>query len=1682
MAYSTKYTITYDSAARTRCVVQLQQEDYSGPVTELTPAKEPSRIRWGRQRQTDELMGQPILPVDARIRFKGDADGQTARTDLFDIGTTEWRVRFMEGTSGSETLVWQGYVLDDLIRDNPFSESEDIEIVAADGFKMLENKQQVNQLTDTYAYNFANLLQPLHNLPIVTSMQWAPDEASIPAGETALNHLYVPYGGYRELDERGDEREQLNQREQLDDMLRRFGLVLFQYGGEWHVHQRDAINTTTGEIQQWTMPAGEYEAAGVTLFNSAAETVNLNVGDLMDEGNGTPYVLKTERPGAGIQRLRSVTSVHRFADLGSVFANAGFESGLTHWTTGGNGTVSVDNYDNTAATRNSTQENLNVCVLSPGDTTESRSSSTPGPVLSQDSFLRLSDATRGVLWMDWQMGQSDPNRGGATRVRITTDSHSLEVGKMSIDGFTEAAVDEPGIINVTAEYPGVDPEVLLIPKGTDIRVMQDVADNGNGESGVSEIVTITVEEDVYTGDTSIRATFDKDIPADTYITYYRWTSADVEINERFLPRFMLGANVMNDMQLAVPLHTPTGVSVSGNLGIEIRAPYGDYGRDWSNPDDVTDVSNTDVYVDNVNATIKINGEDVSETRITILDPEVEDGRHQEIVHRMGDGPIVDHPRAIDYDLFTGTPITETWKDASDQTGRVLERFTAENLMRQQRRSLRRYNFRLTVREGQELTPYSVYEVDGDLFTVGMMERRWASHANNARVQLDELKDFGTAGLQQGFSMGSSSSTGSGGSSSPTFVDSQNVSGATSWSELSGRPGGLYAANAATDGITETIPLTSAAITGALGYTPYQEGTDLTARAITLENLEFSTAPQVNGTLLYDQSTGLAVRYDAGTLTPNTYTGYSTLLDSVNTITGPNLDLTGGTVADARPTLSILQGPGSGLDADTLDGSHASSFLRSDVETTITAPWTFTKHLTFTAAQDQLRFDNTGDTVYWQNKPSENVEFGVYNVTKGTWSVRVKDTAEIDLLGDVQVDGNVEIDNGISTSLTIRSNDAGESVIMAHGNNQGTGRVFVGQSSGFGGGIEYNGDGTPTSTGAGSDYVTLYRRDAGEDEWTARNKYSNNTWEFRGDVLFNEQVISPGAATGFTGSGTIIDATESWFENVQIRGRLTARELEIRKITQSKGPHMFGVGGGKVDSVSGSGVVREITFVEDHGFDSSWGDANTGGSPEADFVIVQEYAAGSGNVIRKLEGRVQDVIDSKTALINWDYGANTDVPKEGDDIVQVASYNNNRDGMIFVDPFGPHIDVLDGISTLSDWDSRSPTVRLGDISGAPVLADGTQPSGHGLYATNIFLEGTVVADNGKIGNWTINDDALYGTDQSIHMALALSDDSGLPWGTPVRGLQIGTDINNRMWFGKVGSDYDMRVRVDGDDLVQLGSSTNQIAGWSITSRRMVRAFAAGQDVYVGQWSDKTGIRARGTGGFVRLNLWNNDPEFLAYADNSNFVSIGSGFQRSVMGMTVKAAGKIVFETSTTGAVFGNVTITDELKMGDGGIIRNGDDDFRITDDGINLIGDGSVYGSPSQITFTKESGAEAGSLYYDGEFGGDNLHLETPGGITIRSLNDGSIKLLSDEKVVLGQRQNEVPAFTVDRPNETITNDCTYNIYRNMATDQLSDSEVRSRLSKGECMLYPIEFSNGNINLCFAAHREDGSVEQSFMST
>ena len=93
--------------------------------------------------------------------------------------------------------------------------------------------------------------------------------------------------------------------------------------------------------------------------------------------------------------------------------------------------------------------------------------------------------------------------------------------------------------------------------------------------------------------------------------------------------------------------------------------------------------------------------------------------------------------------------------------------------------------------------------------------------------------------------------------------------------------------------------------------------------------------------------------------------------------------------------------------------------------------------------------------------------------------------------------NLLIDNGTSTLVNVRCDNGGNAIVRAGGEGQGTGVFEVSQDNGsHGGGISYNGDGSPSFvSGESSDHVTFYRISGGTRTEVFNYPYSGNVVNF-----------------------------------------------------------------------------------------------------------------------------------------------------------------------------------------------------------------------------------------------------------------------------------------------------------------------------------------------------------------------------------------------------------------------------------------------------------------------------------------------------------------------------------------------------------------------------------------------------------
>ncbi|MCP4927879.1 MAG: hypothetical protein GY918_02340, partial [Gammaproteobacteria bacterium] len=210
------------------------------------------------------------------------------------------------------------------------------------------------------------------------------------------------------------------------------------------------------------------------------------------------------------------------------------------------------------------------------------------------------------------------------------------------------------------------------------------------------------------------------------------------------------------------------------------------------------------------------------------------------------------------------------------------------------------------------------------------------------------------------------------------------------------------------------------------------------------------------------------------------------------------------------------------------GATSVSFDASTQKVTISSTDTDTVYSHPTHPGDDINLDTgalTGATVI------SDLDFNVTTDTKGhvtdanaAYSTRSITAADV---GALPITGGT-LDNGTNTTLTVKCDDDGRALIRAHGDSQGTGAIEVGQSDAYGGGMSYNGDGSPAFvSGETDDNITFYRLEGGTRYEVFHYPYNSNV------VNFNETPKVGGTTVALSNHTHSYDNYNGW--DLQVNG-------------------------------------------------------------------------------------------------------------------------------------------------------------------------------------------------------------------------------------------------------------------------------------------------------------------------------------------------------------------------------------------------------------------------------------------------------------------------------------------------------------------------------------------------------------------
>ncbi len=196
-------------------------------------------------------------------------------------------------------------------------------------------------------------------------------------------------------------------------------------------------------------------------------------------------------------------------------------------------------------------------------------------------------------------------------------------------------------------------------------------------------------------------------------------------------------------------------------------------------------------------------------------------------------------------------------------------------------------------------------------------------------------------------------------------------------------------------VTGTVSTDGIALTGNMTVTGTVDGRDVSADGTKLDTIATNANNYVHPTFAGDDFsvdtgalTGATVVSDIDINVTTDTNGHVTDANgsvATRTLTLADLGYTGETNATADQTASeiltaikTVDGSGSGLDADLLDGLQASQFLRSDAADTMTS------QLTMSGTSPQIKFNDTNGDDFWIHANTNNFYVLTDRDDNGTW--------------------------------------------------------------------------------------------------------------------------------------------------------------------------------------------------------------------------------------------------------------------------------------------------------------------------------------------------------------------------------------------------------------------------------------------------------------------------------------------------------------------------------------------------------------------------------------------------------------------------------------------------------------------------------------------------------------------------
>ena len=484
--------------------------------------------------------------------------------------------------------------------------------------------------------------------------------------------------------------------------------------------------------------------------------------------------------------------------------------------------------------------------------------------------------------------------------------------------------------------------------------------------------------------------------------------------------------------------------------------------------------------------------------------------------------------------------------------------------------------------------------------------------------------------------------------------------------------------------------------------------------------------------------------------------------------------------------------------------------------------------TLTMDDSDILFEHSDGSNYYRIGIGASANFEIYNTNYGRTDLLItQSTGDATFAGDITTGTTSDT---VDRYIKVLSGDTKQASLEAYGNSQGTGVVYVGQSIAYGGGIVYNGDGSPAFGNVTTDTISFYRREAGTNSEVFRYGYGGATVTFVGNVVVqgtgannttfsttaNQLKLTNSYSTGASGM-TFYSSNDTWMSTFYATGSdygYLDGEYAAWDLRKDKGGGLY-LNDNTTYFVQPEGTsnMNAATFAGAVTIDSSTATLNIKGSNTGASLINFADAA-DGNV-----GRIYySHTDNSMAFKANDLTRFT-IDSSGDSTFSAQAFSaatSSGDGSSTLTTKG-YVDGLITGATIyrGAWDPS------GGGYGSPDLSGVTQTSGYYYIcsaAGTAEPNGTgTEPDSWAVGDWVIyNDVSGTGQWQKIDNSSVLSG--------------VGTGQTVALWEG-AGSVTDSEtlgnapITVSGNDTTFAGTITGTRGFFNSGTTNVVATFTS-----------------------------------------------------------------------------------------------------------------------------------------------------------------------------------------------------------------------------------------------------------------